>query len=377
MSPYKLHFDFRDIFLAPRLALSGKKIWIYLKYNIRAYIVFFILNYLGLLLSGQSLKDIWSSQGLYPSVYYVDSPWYALCLFWIGTFYWIESIFFASTAVSRVSYKQIKGDEFYSVKDSGSFIKKHCYAIVFSTIAIILVLLFFFTMASFFALIGKIPYLGELFFSITYPIYFFGSLLTVFTIIVLIISIIYQASIIGVLEEDTMGTVFNSYSITWSQPWRIFVYHLILIPLSYLAIQIFTWSIYGSFKLMNLVFGHELLMGSKLNKIVGTAASYVWPKDIGFYIHGENYSLFSNFFVPTSQSFSLNGIECLAAIVVGLFLFIVTLSIISYYFAIFSVGETLMLFIYKQKTDNYNILNRIDEEVVDDHPPDDDENNIN
>ena len=118
-------------------------------------------------------------------------------------------------------------------------------------------------------------------------------------------------------------------------------------------------------------------MGSKLNKIVGTAASYVWPKDIGVYIHGDNYSLFYNFFVPTSQSFSLNGIECLAAIVVGLFLFIVTLSIISYYFAIFSVGETLMLFIYKQKTDNYNILNRKDEEVVDDHPPDDDENNIN
>ena len=372
MSPYKLHFDFRDIFLAPRLALSGKKIWIYLKYNIRAYIVFFILNYLGLLLSGQSLKDIWSSQGLYPSVYYVDSPWYAVCLFWIGTLYWVESIFFASTAVSRVSYKQIKGDEFYSAKDSESFIKKHWHAIVFSPIAITLVLLFFFTMAFIFALIGKIPYLGELFFSITYLIYFFGSIFTVFTIIVLIISIIYQASIIGVLEEDTMGTVFNSYSITWSQPWRVFVYHLILIPLSYLAIQLFTWSIYVSFKLINLVFGHELLMGSKLNKIVGTAASYVWPKDIGVNIHGDNFSLFYNFFVPSSQSFSLNGIECLASIVVGLFLFIITLSIISYYFAIFSVGETLMLSIYKQKTDNYNILNRKDEETVEEHPSNDD-----
>ena len=378
MSPYKLHFDFRDIFLAPRLALSGKKIWIYLKYNIRGYIVFFILNYLGLLLSDQSLKDIWSSQGLYPSVYNMDSPWYAMCLFWIGTFYWVGSIFFASTAVSRVSYKQIKGDEFYSINDSKSFIKKHWHAIVFSPIAISLILLFFFTMASFFALIGKIPYIGELFFSITYLIYFFGSLFTVFTIIVLIISIIYQASIIGVLEEDTMGTVFNSYAITWSQPWRIFVYHLILIPLSYLAIQIFTWSLYGSFKLMNLVFGHELLMGSKSSKIVETAASYVWPKDIGVYLHGDNYSLFYNFFVPTSQSFSLNGIECLAAIIVGLFLFIITLSIVSYYFTIFSVGETLMLSIYKQKTDNYSILKRKDEEDLEQQSSNEvNENNIN
>ena len=122
---------------------------------------------------------------------------------------------------------------------------------------------------------------------------------------------------------------------------------------------------------MNLVFGHELLMGSKLNKIVGTAANYVWPKDIGIYIHGDNYSLLYNFFVPTSQSYSLNGIECLAAIVVGLFLVIITFSIISYYFAIFSVGETLMLSIYKQKTDNYNILDRKDEENLEDQPSND------
>jgi len=374
MSPYKLHFDFRDIFLAPRLALSGKKICIFLKYNIRAYIVFLILNYCGLLLSGQLLRDIWSTQGLYPIIYNMNPSWFAICLFWIGVFYWIESIFFASTAVSRITYKQIKGDEFYSIKHSKSFINKHWHAIVFSPIAIILILLFFFTLASIFALIGKIPFLGELFFSITYLIYFFGSLFTIFTILVLIISIIYHASIIGVLEEDTMGTVFNSYSITWSQPWRVFVYHLILIPLAYLGIQFFTWSIYGSFKLMNLVFGHELLMGNKLDKIIGTAASYVWPKDISIYLNGDNYSLFYNFFVPTSQSSPLNGVECLATIIVGIFLLIITFSILSYYFAIFSVGETLMLSIFKQKTDNYNILKRKDEEVLEDESSNDDEN---
>ena len=171
-----------------------------------------------------------------------------------------------------------------------------------------------------------------------------------------------------------MGTVFNSYSITWSQPWRVFVYHLILIPLAYLGIQFFTWSIYGSFKLMNLVFGHELLMGNKLDKIIGTAASYVWPKDISIYLNGDNYSLFYNFFVPTSQSSPLNGVECLATIIVGIFLIIITFSILSYYFAIFSVGETLMLSIFKQKTDNYNILERKDEEVLEDESSNDDEN---
>ena len=197
-------------------------------------------------------------------------------------------------------------------------------------------------------------------------IYFIGSIFTIFTAIVLITAIVYNGSIIGTLEEDTMGTVFNSYSITWSQPWRMISYHLILIPLSYLATQIFTWSIYGSFKLINLVFGHEFLMGNKLTKIVGTATNYVWPKDIGIYLHGDNYSFFYNLLIPKSQHYSLNGVECLAAIIVGFFLFIITLSIISYYFSIISVGETLMFSIYKQKSDGYNILKRKDEEELED-----------
>ncbi|SVB27437.1 uncharacterized protein METZ01_LOCUS180291, partial [marine metagenome] len=70
--------------------------------------------------------------------------------------------------------------------------------------------------------------------------------------------------------------------------------------------------------------------------------------------------------IPNSQHYSLNGVECLAAIIVGFFLFIITLSIISYFFSIISVGETLMFSIYKQKSDGYNILKRKDEEELED-----------
>ena len=52
MEPMNLHFDVRDIFRAPRLALSGKKIWIFLVSNIIGYVSYFILNYLALALSG-------------------------------------------------------------------------------------------------------------------------------------------------------------------------------------------------------------------------------------------------------------------------------------------------------------------------------------
>ena len=372
MSPYNLHFDFRDIFLAPRLALSGKKIWLFLRANICGYIVYLIFNYLGLLLMGQSIKYIWMSQGLYPCLYLFDSTWYSLILFWIGVFYWIINLLFAASAVSRITYKQLKGDEFYTAKHSRQYVKRHWHAIIFSPIAIISVFLFFFTMASIFALLGKIPFLGELFFSLTYLVYFFGSLFTIYTIIVFIVSMLYTPAIVGSLEEDTMGTVFNSYSITWNQPWRIVFYNLVLLPLVWFSQMIFSHSINLGFMFINFVFGNDSLMGEKLNNIVGTAANIIWPKDIGFSSIGADAEMYSYFSIPLSSN-TLSGTECIASFIVGFFLLLITISWLSYTLSIITVGETLTLSIYKKRDDNVNIFERKDEETLEDQSSNDED----
>ena len=296
-----LYFDIRDIFRSPRLALSGKKIWIFLRANISGYLVYFIFNYLGLMLMGQSIKYIWATQGLYPCLYLFELTWYSALLFWISIIYWLINLLFAATGVSRVTYKQLKGDEFYSAKESREYVKRHWHAIIFSPVSIFLIVLFFIILAIIFSFISKIPYLGEFLFALPYLIYFFGSLFTIYTIGVFIISIIYTPAIVGSLEEDTMGSTFNSYAIAWGQPWRVICYNIILIPLTYVAHTIFGYATFLGFKFINLIFGHDILMGSKLNNIVGTAANVVWPKNLGVSIHGSDYLNFHNFFIPTSS----------------------------------------------------------------------------
>jgi len=355
----KLYFDIRDIFLSPRLALSGKKIWIFLRANSCGYLVYLIANYLGFILMGQSIKYIWASQGLYPCLYLFETTWYTLLLFWVSILFWIKKLFFAATAVSRVTYKQLKGDEFYSAKESRDYVKKHCYAIIFSPISILVIILFFIVLATVFAFFSKIPYLGDFLFALPYLIYLFGSLFTIYTIIVLFVSIIYAPAIVGSLEEDTIGTVFNSYSITWGQPWRIIFYNIILIPLIYIAHTIFGYAIYAGFKFMNSIFG--FFMGSKINTIVGTAANIVWPKSIGVSIHGSDYLNFHRFFIPTGSD-TLSGVEFISSFIVGFFLLLITISWISYSFSIFTVAQTLMLCIFKKRSDNINILDKKDEE---------------
>ena len=254
MEPMNLHFDVRDIFRAPRLALSGKKIWIFLSANVIGYVAYFILNYIALALSGVSFGETWATQGLYPCAYTVEVSWFACTLFWVGVIVWIVAIHLACTAVARVTYKQLKGDEFYSSGDAWKFVRKHWHPVVFTFVSMALILVFFVGMAALFALFGKIPYIGEFLFALPYLLYFFGSVFTVYTAIVFLVSLIYTPAIVGTIEEDTMGAVFNSYSVTWSQPWRVIFYHLVLLPLAGISVGIFKFVLFYGFKLVNMVF---------------------------------------------------------------------------------------------------------------------------
>jgi hypothetical protein len=393
MEPMNLHFDVRDIFRSPRLALSGKKIGIFLFANVIGYSAYFILNYIALALSGVSFGETWTTQGLYPCLYTTDASWVACTLFWIGSIVWIIAIHLACTAVARVTYKQLKGDEFYSSGDAWKYVRKHWHPVIFTSISMVLILVFFIGMAAVFALFGKIPYVGEFFFALPYLLYFFGAVFTVYTAVVFLVSLIYTPTIVGTIEEDTMGAVFNSYSITWSQPWRVILYHMILLPLAALSVGLFKAILFYGFKLVNMVFGHEMLMGQKLTNIMGSAAQAVWPQEFftsitNAYVNAcansgsccgscsigsEMLNDFYACFIPVSSG-SLSGTESIATFIVGVFLFLITLSFFSYFLSILSVGETIMFTIFRKKSDDDNILDRKDEEELEDDDDDDDLN---
>ena len=115
-----LYYDFRDLFRAPRLALSGKKIWIFILGNIVGFISYWILSYASLILSGMSMQSSINKYGLYPCLFGNEAPTIAWIIYYIGISVWAIFVLFASTAVSRVTIKQLKGNDFFSSGDAKS-----------------------------------------------------------------------------------------------------------------------------------------------------------------------------------------------------------------------------------------------------------------
>ena len=374
MDPMKLYFDVRDIFRAPRLALSGKKVIIFMQANLVGYAVYWVLNYLGAAVHGMAFSDTWAEFGLYPCILSLDSLSGIACvLYWIGIAFWFYAISLGATAVSRVTYKQLKGDEFYSGGDAWSYVKKHWHPVVFSSISLGLILVFLFFLAAIFGLVGKIPYVGEFLFVLPYLLYFFGSIFTIYTGIVFLVALVYTPAIVGTYEEDTMGTVWHNFSITWGQPWRIILYHTALVPVLVLGAYLFSHAWISGYGLINAVYSHEWFMGSKLLNIVGWATQAVHPGALCSLL-GNICSICSACYAGcascgsllTSSGVALSGTEQVAAFILAVFLFLLIVSAVSYTMAVLSVGETLMFIIFKKQSDDDNLLERKDEEEEED-----------
>ncbi|UCH62976.1 MAG: hypothetical protein JSU77_00530 [Fidelibacterota bacterium] len=365
--PEKLHFNYIDLLGAPRRALKGKKIWAHLMGLVVGYSAYVILTYLALWVDGESLSTIWDRYGIYPFFSLCNGQLISVAgwiIYFLALLVWLMATLLAATVVVRITYKELKGDQFYTFTNGVTFVRRHWRTTILSPLSIILIIMFFLVMAVVMALIGKIPFLGEVIFMGLYPLYFLGAIFVLYTTVVLVVLILYLPAIIGIWEEDVMGCTFQAYAITWNQTWRAVVYSALIGVLVVVGTTLYGWVITAGYHFINWIFGSSWLMGSKLSPILA------WAEQIVF--SGYNY-LFS--FIPgqgaplspltadVNLAF-VSGWEAFMGSILAILLLFIYGSVFAYGFSIISVGQCLSFLIYKFKTDDENLLERKDEEEL-------------
>ena len=366
--PEKLRLNFIDLFSAPRRALKGKKIATHLMGLILGYIPYLILTYLALLLAGESLSSTWSRYGLYPFFSLTSSQLSGIAswiVYILAVIVWLVITLLAATVVTRITYKELKGDPFYSLIGGITFMKRHWRTVVFSPLAVLLIIMFFLLIAGIMALVGKIPILGGIVFVGLYPLYFFGAIFTIYCVVVLAVLILYLPAILAGNEDDALSTTFQSYTITWNQPWRIVAYSTLIAVLALVGTTFFGWAITAGYHFINLVFGLPWLMGSSLVPVLAWAEQIVFT-GYGYlftYVPGQLASL-----SPLTADINLvylSGWEKFLGSLLAVLLMLIYGSVLAYGLSIISVGQSLSFIIFKLRTDDENLLEREDAEDLD------------
>ena len=354
----KMYFDYRDIFRAARLGLSPKKMWVLFWGLVWGFTFYGILGYLSHMVAGRSLADVWVMFGLVPAMPWPGSgaiPW---ALWLIGLLGALLIYMMTAAVTARLAAEQLKGNEFYEVKEATGYLKGAWKSILGGPLVIIsfvLLLLFFGILSGWW---GRIPVLGELTIALlSLPIYLV-CLFMVFLLVSLVIGLLFSPVISGATKGDAFDNLFEVFSSITAQPWRLVTYTGLLKLLCLLAAAVFAW-----FTVSSMGIAYQVLswaMGGKFADIAIAAFNLYTPP------LATNYIMFLGMDNPMISALSsfmttapvLNWSGQTAAFIMGMSLNAVRLLVLSYLLSVFVTGQTIIYGIIVMKRDQRDIFAR-------------------
>jgi len=355
----KFYFDVRDVFRAPRLALSGKKILLQFIGLLVGYLGYLVFTYLAFLSSGSSFSETWKFHGLFPLSNFPFTEWYSWVIFIIGCLVALICWLLASTMVGKVTYEQLKGDDFYSSKEALRFLKKHFGPAFLSPLSMLAFIAFLIICGIIIGLLGKIPYLGEIGIGVFYLIPLFAVALSLaYVIFIFFISLLLAPAVVATLKEDTFETLVQIFSTVWNQAWRYIVYTGLIGVMSKVGIFIFGYFSFRAVQFIHLTCG--VFMKDKLTDITEEALSYITiPQHFLDYFTNIFAGINFRFHLPEiGPGLYLNWSGQISAFLIAISLIFIIFMVLSYGLAIISTGQTLTYIILRRKKDDENLLER-------------------
>ncbi|MBC8376500.1 MAG: hypothetical protein H8E26_10680 [FCB group bacterium] len=282
----QLYFNFKDMFRAPRLAL-GRRMLVMLEALFISYMAYVVFTYLALLVDGNSFGSIWNKYHLLPSCCVTASMGlFARILISLSYVIAVVIIWLGVTSVAKITIKEYKGDLFYSSRDGWKWAMKNWFPVFFGPISIGIVVGFFVVLAALFGWLAQWPVLDIIFYGFLFVIFLPTALFLAFSALAFGVGVFMSPSIVACAEEDTMGSMFGSYTLLWNQPVRLITYTLMTLVAAMIGYQVFYVFILSAFKFIEMVFGHEMIMGN----------AYVAIKQVGMDLFGNYSFLPSNLF---------------------------------------------------------------------------------
>ena len=365
----ELKFDFRDLFKAPRLGFSSGMIWIFFKTILLEYIILTVFGYLTLFSSPSRLDagliETIRYYEFFPWLYVTGLSWYSWGIFAVGIVLCIAVFLIGGTKVAKLAYQKLKGDLFYSAGDSKDFVKKRWRSSLMAPAVILDLVLLGLIILLFIGILGKIPVVGEIGFSIFSPLFIFGAILIVFFIAVFAVSIFLTPAIVATTNDDVLETVIQLFSTVYSQPWRVILYSILLRWITCVVTMASGVFVFSALKIVQRVCW--TFMGSKLDYIVSVAL-YRFPLDFGplanlfdFISTTKLGSLMPPIMFTADLPFTIK----LSGWILGIVLLLLCVFVASYCLSVFISGHTLMYIILRMKKDSENLLTWSEEEEWD------------
>lgn len=363
----KLHFNYKDIFRAGRLGFSAKKIWTGFLGLLLGLLIYNIFAYAGFLFSPDwSLSEIWQNYRLapLPKVGGVSLSLLGWFLLGLGSLLSLVIGLLTSTAISKITIEQLRGDEFYESREAMKFALKNWKGVVLSPFTLAVFILLLLIGGLLMGLIGRIPFLGPLFIAF-FSIPFIGAgIFVAYLVVVFLVSFIMGPPVVATTKSDTFDTLFEVFSIVNDQPWRLVLWKSLLLLVAFLGILFLGFFVDQGLSVTQWALSPFFMGRGDLSPMWHNGLSSL-PRMPATILLIDNIVEFyaPSLFLP--QPFQpVNWTGAIGSFLFGVTFYFVALFVLSYGLAILSAGDTLIYTVLTKIKDDKNLLEVKEEESL-------------
>ncbi len=362
---HKPTYTFKDIFRAMKLAFSVKKIWVGMLGFIVATTFYSAFTYLGLIVSGTYFNEIWRVWHFIPLPVGESFTTPGMALFVFGIVGATIILLYTQLAIAKITFEQLKGNEFYEIGKSLSYALKKGSPIIFSPFTILLIIALFLAGGFILGILARIPILGKLILILFTPFSFFASFFIIYMVLGLVVTLLFAPSILASQDADTFDVLFESFSTLNEQIHRAFFYEIMVFLTAGIGTSIFIWATGRAVWIMEKVFGSQLALGEKYY-LIEKVALYYFPQS-PLFIRLESWlsslgvvSIIYNIpeMVHVSKELYITGVFF------AIFLYLLLFMVLSYAYSIVSVGHLLSYLAIAKHKDNIEYLRDSDIKVI-------------
>jgi hypothetical protein len=359
----KLHFNYKDTFRALRLGFSAKKIWMMSLGLLVGFAGYTTLTYLAFVAAGVDILTVWQQFRLlpFPSPFEYPFPWFAWVIYGVAAAFLLTAFLVTGTAVSRVCFEQLKGDEFYESREAFKFAFKHAGSVVYSPLLIVGFVAIVVACGLGVSGLGAIPYVGDIIVGVFSPVAFIASLFIVYLTVALVATLFMAPSVVGASRSDTFDTLFEVFSCVNEQPGRLVWYTATTAALAKAGAFLFGLAASAAGRISYSIL--LAFMGDKLPDTMGNAAFYFkvalpdwWPALAQrlFVLQANLYGL-PQMYLP-SDYLSIGWNSDIAALLIAITMYLVALMVLGFGCSVWFCGMTLNYAVLAHKKDNRSIL---------------------
>ncbi len=358
----ELQYRWGDVFRAGRLGVSPRKIGVGVKGLFQGLLVYSIFSYAALWVSDPkiaTIKEIWQAYRFIPAPFVQGNLniwgiviYIIACLF--ALFFYLVTL----TAISKITFEQLKGDEFYEGREAWAFARKNWKGAFGSPLFLAIVIAILLLVGLVMGLLVRIGFVGPILMGLLSLPMIAGAFFIVYFSIVACVVLLAAPGIVSTTDSDTFDTVFEAFSLINDQTWRFILWEVILFIVTFICVFVFAQLVKTTLGLTNTV--------------IGMWAGDQWPimwKNAKWYVYMPNYfPLVAARWVPSlifSQgAFLSEGVAkgtLIGSFLLGVTFYLILFIVLGYGLSVQGSGQTLIYTILVKIKDNKNLLEEKEE----------------